>query len=708
MPNGENINVGKAYVTIVPSLEGVQGSISQELGAITSDASKEAGEQSGKDFGNALSTGIKATAAVITAAVAAVTTAAVATGKAFIEAANDVSEYGDTIDKESQKMNMSAQGYQEWSFILEHAGASIEGMKNSMKRLTVAAEEGNSAFDALGISQEQLAQMSPEETWNATIAALQNVADEGQRTALANELLGKGAVELAPLFNMTAEETEALKQQVNDLGGVMSDEAVKAAAEYQDELQNMQVALTGIKNNMMAQFLPGMSQVMKGLSLVFSGNGGIEEIKEGLNQVIGKITELAPQFLEIAQVIVLSVLDGFAPMLPILAESIFSFLGQTLMTVTTLIPQLLPVITTGIEGILSAVFQCLPLILSSLIVLITDLVTWLSGGDNVKLFVNGIVQLVTLLVKQIGIVLPVLLPAIVSIITQVATTLTSPENIGLIIDAVLVLVGGVLLALAGTIPEFITYISNLLTNIEANITAFLNWISPALAQNFTENLNKLKDWGNSIKSFIIGLIDGIKTNFTTWLTNLKTSFSGAFENIKGKVSEIVSKIQGFVSSAISVLTGLPDAAVEMGENLVKGLWNGISDKVDWVVEKIKGMGSKIISAIKDVFGIASPSKVFAEVGDYLAQGLGVGFEDSMVGVQNDMLSEMNGLTGSMTAEITAYAPQGTLAGGDTTNYTGGNISINVYGAEGQDVNSLADIIAEKLEDMTVRKGAVYA
>lgn len=707
MANGEHIEVAKAYVTIVPSLEGSQKTISEELGVATSEAAKSAGEQSGADFSNALATGIKASAAVVAAAVAAVTAAAVATGKAFIEAANDVSEWGDTVDKESQKMNMSAQGYQEWAFILEHAGASIEGMKTSMKKLTVAAEEGNDAFAALGISEEQLAAMSPEETWNATIEALQNVTDEGERTALANQLLGKGAVELAPLFNMTAEETEALKTQVNELGGVMSDDAVKAAAEYQDELQNMKVALTGVKNNMMSQFLPGMSQVMKGLSLVFSGNGGIEEIKEGLNEVIGKITELAPQFLEIAQVIVLAVLEGFGPMLPVMAEAIFSFLGEALMTVTTLIPQLLPVITTGIQGILSAVFQCLPLILTSLMTLITDLVTWLASGDNVKTFSNGVVQLVTLLVKQFGMILPILLPAVVSIIADVATTITTPENIGMILEAVLLVVGAVIMALANSVPEFIGYITGLLTNIKNNIIAFLNWISPGITQAISSALSTIQNWGASIKNYITNLVSGIWNGITSFLSKLQTGFSTAFSNVLSWVGTIISGIQGFVGNIISTLMSLPSAVVSIGENLVKGLWNGIEDKVDWVCEKIKGMGKSIEKAIKKVFGIASPSKVFAEIGDYLAQGLGVGFEDGMGGVEDDMIGQMEGLTGSMTAEVNAYGTSGAATVGDTTNYNGGAITMNIYGAEGQDVNALAEVIAERLGEMTRRKEVVY-
>lgn len=707
MADSEHIEVAKAYVTIVPSMEGSQKIIAEELGASGKDAAKSAGEETGKELGNSIATGLKTTAAVIAGAMAAVAGAAVAAGKAFIDSANDVAAWGDQVDKESQKMNMSAAGYQEWSFILEHAGASIEGMKNSMKKLTVAAEEGNDAFTALGISQEQLASMTPEETWNATIAALQNVADEGERTALASELLGKGAVELAPLFNMTAEETAALKDQVYELGGVMSDDAVKAAAEYQDQLQNMQTSLKGLKNNIMSQFLPGLSSVMSGLGKLFSGNGGLEEIRAGLADITSNLADLAPQFVELASAIVMSLLDAFGPVLPELLTGIFNFLNEALNGLVALIPSLLPIITQAITSLMQTVFQCLPLITSSLITLISDLVTWLASGDNVKTFSNGIVQLVTSLVKQIGMVLPILLPAIVSIISDVATTITTPENIALILEAVLLVVGAVVQALANSIPEFIGYITGLLTNIKDNILAFLNWISPSLAQGISNALSTIQNWGANIKNYISNLISGIISGVTSFLSKLQTGFTTAFASVQAWVSTIVGNIQGFVSNCISVLANLPSTVVSIGENLVKGLWNGISDKVDWVCEKIKGMGKQIEKAIKKVFGIASPSKVFAEIGDYLAQGLGVGFEDGMQDVNADMVGQMEELTGSMSAEVNAYGVGSSASVGDTTTYNGGAISINVYGAEGQDVNSLADVIAEKLEDMTRRKEAVY-
>ena len=657
MADGQHIEVAKAYVTIVPSLEGSQKTIATEMGAVVEPAAKETGEKSGKNFGESLAKGLKATTAVIGAAMATATAAAVGTGKAFVSAANDVASYGDNIAKSSAKMNMSAQGYQEWSFILERSGASIEGMKTSMLKLTKAAESGDKTFQQLGISQDQLKNMSPEETWNATIAALQKVKDEGQRTALANKLLGKGATELAPLFNTTAEETEKMRQQVHELGGVMSDEAVNSAAKYQDEMTNMQTALTGVKNNMMSQFLPGISSVMSGLSKVFSGNGGVEEIRQGLQSVIQNITQMAPQFFQLASVLITELMNGFAPMLPQLVTSIFGFLQTGLMTLVTMIPQLMPVITQGIQGIASALLTCLPVLIQALIDMVSQLVTWLASGDNVKTFVDGIFQLISTLASSLADVLPVLIPAIVNIIGQIAASLTDPKNIKMIVQAALTIVGAVVVALVKALPE----IGGVIVKLGANL------------------LGLLKELGGSILQRI-----------GPWFT------------------QTIGKIGGFIGDVIKKIGELPGKAISIGKDLIAGLWGGISDKIDWVKKKIKGMGESITKAIKGVFGIHSPSKIWREqIGQNLGLSIGLGFGDVADDVKKDMIDDMNGLTASMSANVSAYG-SGEPLGGTSNTYNGGAVTINVYGAQGQNVNDLANAIALKLQDMTARRGAVYA
>ena len=637
MANG-NIEVAKAFVTIVPSMEGSQATITKELTGVTNEASEKAGEEGGSRFGEKFAGAIKGATAAVGASMAAVAGAAVAAGKAFISSANDVAAYGDQVDKMSQKMGISAQSYQEWDFIMQHAGASIDSLKGSMKTLASAAETGSEAFDALGISQEQIATLSQEDLFATTIAALQNVADDTERTYLAGQLLGRGATELGALFNMSADETEALRQQVHDLGGVMSDEAVKDAAAYQDAMQNMQTSLDGVKNNMMSQFLPGITSVMDGLSKVFSGNGGVEEIQGGLEDIIAKITELAPTFFTLAETFVTALLNGFAPMLPQLVTSIFGFISNGLITITGMIPQLLPVIQTGIQGIMSAVFTCLPIIIQSLTQLTMDLVTWLSTGDNVHELIQGILTIVMAIADSISTALPVLLPALISIIGQVTQELCSPSNIMTILGAVLQILAAVVQALIASIPAIIKALVSIFSNIGKEMSSFKN---------------------------------GFLKDVATWFVNVINKFK------------------------------------EFGKNLIVGMWNGINDKVTWIKNKILGFGQSVTSAIKGIFGIASPSKVWRDqIGANLALGIGEGFEDEIGDVEKDMANNLDGLTGSMSAEVSAYG-----AGGasmiDNTNYNGGAITINVYGAEGQNANDLAQVISVKLEEMTRRKGLVY-
>lgn len=647
MANGEHIEVAKAFVTIVPSLEGSQRTITEELTGVTSEASEKAGSDGGSKFGNKFASAIKGTTAVIGAAMAAATGAAIATGKAFVSAANDVSEYGNNVDKMSQKMGISAQAYQEWDFIMQHAGANIEGMKTSMLKLTKAAESGDEAFAALGISQEQLASMNQEEIFSATIKGLQDIQDEGQRTVLANKLLGKGAVELAPLLNMSSSEIDNMREQVHELGGVMSDDAVKAAATYQDELQNMNTAFDGVKKNMVSKFLPGMSQVMNGLSKVFSGNGGIEEIRKGLENVVGNISALAPQFLSLASVIINSIIAGFGPMLPQLVSSIFSFLTQGLLTITSMVPQLAPVIVEGIKGVATALFSALPVLVQALIEMSQELVLWLSSGNNVKIFIDGILQLVSILAEGLADSLPILLPAIVNIIGQIADSLTDPKNVNMILKSILYIVGAIVVALVKALPE----IGGVVVQLSLNIT------------------NQLKSWGEGIIGFFTGLWTRVKEGAAQGLENLKEKFRSIFETVKNTVKSGIDKIKSFF-------------------------------KFEWSLPKLKLPHFKISGSFSlnppkvPSFGISWYAKAMNE--PLLLNGA------TIFGMNNGKLLGGGEAGSEMIVGTNKLMEMMRAAVGD-----GQPININVYGAEGQSVDALADKIAYKLEELTQRKAAVW-
>lgn len=663
MANGKHIEVAKAYITVVPSLEGSQKQIATEMGAVMEPAAKQTGEKSGKSFGESLAKGIKTTAAIITGALATATAGALATGKAFINAASATASYGDNIDKMSQKMGISAQAYQEWDYILKRNGASIDGMKTSMLKLTKAAEDGDDAFKALGISQSDLASMSKDDLFAATIKGLQGIQDQGQRTVLANKLLGKGATELGALLNSSASDTEALRQKVHDLGGVMSNEAVKDAANYQDQMTDVQTALTGLKNNMMSSFLPGISSVMTGLSKVFSGKGGVAEIKSGLQSVVTSITTLAPQFAQVTSVLINGLLQGFAPMIPSLVSSIFGFLQTALLTLVSLIPQLTPVITEGLKGVGSALMTALPVLIQALISMAQELVLWLASGENTATFVSGVLQLVSVIAESLASSLEVLLPAIVNIIGQIADALTKPANVAMILKSVLYIVGAVVVALAKALPEIGGVI------VKTTVNAF-----NLLKQAASQLIARIGPWLASVWS-------GIKN----WFAALPGKLTSAFQAAK------------------TTILGWGKSAVTWGADMIKGFINGIKQKAAALGNAVKDLAKNCIKkflhfSVPDAGPLADADTWMPDMVDLMAKGL----KDAAPVMQ----AEVNDFAGNMSATITATGIPSGLDAGNT--YNGGNVTINVYASEGQDVNSLANVIADKLEAMTARKKVVYA
>ena len=188
-------------------------------------------------FGQVLSAELVATAAIDGAKKLA---------GALKDIASDVIDYGNEVDKMSQKMGMSAQGYQEWDQVMQHCDISMSTLKTSMKTLATAAETGNEAFGKLGISQRELSELDQEGLFNRTIEALLQVEDTTERTYLAGKLLGRGATELGPLLNKSADEIQAMKDRAHELGAVMSDEAVKASADFKDAQQDLGAAIQGL------------------------------------------------------------------------------------------------------------------------------------------------------------------------------------------------------------------------------------------------------------------------------------------------------------------------------------------------------------------------------------------------------------------------------------------------------------------------------
>lgn len=534
----------------------------------------------------------KAGLGVAAAGFAAVTTAAVATTGAIMDGVSAAADYGDTIDKMSQKMGLSTDAYQEWDFVMQHCGTSIEALKPSMKTLAMAAEKGSDAFAQLGISEEQVATMSQEELFNATIAGLQGVTDETQRTALAAELLGRGATELGPLMNMTAEETEAMRQQVHDLGGVMSNDAVKAAAAYKDSLQNMQTAISGLKNKLAGDLLPSVTTVMDGLTLLFSGGDtdeAMEMIGEGIDQLCEKLEELIPQVMEIGGQILMKLAEAIIENLPTLIDTGMEILNMVIQGIIENLPKLLEAGMQIITGLVDATLQNLPMLIEVALQMIITLA-------------NGIVQQ-----------LPTLIPAIIEVVLQVTQTLI--DNLPLLIEGAIQLFLGIVTGLIQALPQIIAALPTLIDSI---INALIDAI-PLLI-----------DCGVQLFVALIENLPAIIVAIVKAAPEIVKSLVRGFLELAGQLKETGTKLMTKLKEGISsMLSNLVDAAKNIGKNIVDGIWNGISAGWDWLKEKVGGLAQSLFDGAKAALGISSPSKKFRYLGEMCVAGFDEGIADLM-------------------------------------------------------------------------------
>lgn len=520
-------------------------------------------------FGGAVVGGF-ATAAKVTAAATTAMTGAMVAGAASTAA------YGDDIDKMSQKMGMSAEAYQEWDFIMQHNGASIDSLKASMKTLATQAESNSDAFQQLGISEEDVANMSQEDLFGAVITGLQGMEEGTERTALASQLLGRGATELGALLNQTAEDTEAMKQQVHDLGGVMSNDAVKASAAYQDSLQNMRTVFGGLKNSLMGDFLPSMTTVMDGISAVFSGDsGGAAMIAEGIGSLIDNINESIPEFLEKGSEILDAIITALEENLPALTESA------------------LEIISTLIEGLT----EHMPEITEMAVQILTLLVQ--SIAENLPMIIQAGITLIVTLANSLAQQAPTLVPVILNALITIVQTLI--QNAPMLLQAAITLILALAQGLIDYIPELIERLPEIISSIVQSLIGMQGQLLVAALQ------------------LIIALGAGLIKAIPTLIKNIP-------QIIAAMVDGLVKGVTDFAS---------------VGKDLVKGLWNGIKDAKEWVMEKIKGFGKSVVNGIKDIFGIHSPSTVMAEIGDFMAQGLAKGWHDNIGSVMDTINSDMD-------------------------------------------------------------------
>lgn len=241
---------------------------------------------------------------------AAVAGAAAAGGAALFGMANKAAGTTDRIDKLSQKIGISRQGFQEWEFILSQSGMDIEKMQTGLKTLNTRMAEaqkgtgaGAEAFNRLKISalDSKGALKSQEQMFEETVTALQKMEDGTEKSRLATQLFGKAGLELMPLLNGAAGSVEELKAKAHELGLVISDESVDAGVKFTDTIDQLKRSFSAVVTNIGVSVMPIIQQfcdfILANMPVIQAVLGGFFSGVEFLvSTVVGTVTTLFGNF----------------------------------------------------------------------------------------------------------------------------------------------------------------------------------------------------------------------------------------------------------------------------------------------------------------------------------------------------------------------------------------------------------------------------
>lgn len=188
-----------------------------------------------------------------------------------------------------------------------------------------------------------------------------------------------------------------------------------------------------------------------------------------------------------------------------------------------------------------------------------------------------------------------------------------------------------------------------------------------------------RDGPEMIEKFVSYAIEKLPEVISLGLKMVISLVKGIAQNIPQLVTSVLNMMATIVQT---IWDSLPDI-IEVGKNIVRGVWEGIKAMGAWLGEKVSSFFSGIVDGVKGILGIHSPSRVFAGIGQNMALGLGQGFEKQMqsvtAGIQNAIPTP--------TVDTVYNAAAGLVNGLAAQGTAGGSYTINLVLQNGQQIAS---------------------
>lgn len=430
--------------------------------------------------------------------------------------------------------------------------------------------------------------------------------------------------------------------------------------------------------DLLQQITPFVELIGTGLTGALEGaEGAAQQFSEGLLGLVTFIVEqlgtMLPTFLEFALQMIGTLATGIAQALPTLVPTIVSIITQLVQTLIDNIPMLIDAALQLITGLAQGIINAIPVLVAALPQIVSGIVQAFAslGGEMVSAGANllhglweGISSAASWLWDKVTGWASSLVSGIKSffgihspstVFAEIGTNMGEGVGVGFgeSMDGVS---ADMTAAMGGagqlTAAEAVRAVNDgIMANIEG-LSGAINAIVEKVITGLNAQAQRLiqagQDFGNNIAS---GLINGIP-QITAKIQQITQSIITAFNAQNQKfidagvtidrniasgmvqgIPQITSKVAQIVQPILTELRSFVSDFTAAGEEMVRGIWQGFQNMSSWLESRVRSMMREIVAAVEDEMDIASPSKVFAGIGEYMAQGLGEGFGREMRNVE---------------------------------------------------------------------------
>lgn len=244
-----------------------------------------------------------------------------------------------------------------------------------------------------------------------------------------------------------------------------------------------------------------------------------------------------------------------------------------------------------------------------------------------------------------------------------------------------------------------------LTLLWTNFTTWASDLWASVSAAFSAGVEAAIAWVSALPGRVMSAASSLWSSFTSWASNLWTSVSTSFSNGVDSAVAWVSALPGRIVSAVG---NLGNTLYQAGSDLIDGMKRGLTNAMDRLMSSARELAGKVAGAVKSALGIASPSKVFMEIGRNTGEGMALGI-DSMT---RAVSASGAGLARAAVPSPGDWGP-GSARGGPGGGATYGDIYVNMSIDDVDKMSKLSDFLdmiasARVQSRKTQRSGTVTA